>query len=157
VDLYLMRHGEAASAEQDARRPLTPAGWETIERVASRAATARFQPEAIYHSGILRAEQTAEILARHLGLPERVQARAGLRPDDPVEPVAGWLLDQADQERGIALVGHLPFVDRLASLLVVGDAQAKVLSFQAGTLVKLTLRGPGSRLVVSWMLSPDVV
>lgn len=157
VELYLMRHGEAATAEQDARRPLTPAGRAAIERVAWRAATASFRPDAIYHSGILRARQTAEILARHLGASENVRAREGLEPDDAVPPVAEWLFRLTNQNDTLALVGHLPFLDRLASTLLVGDPQAQVLNFQPGTLVKLTPRLDAARFSVGWMLSPSVV
>jgi phosphohistidine phosphatase len=153
-----MRHGEAAAGEHDERRPLTAAGRAAIERVAQRAATARFRPRAIYHSGMLRAEQTAEILARHLGVAEHVQAREGLQPNDAVLPVARWLLDQADEAAAIALVGHLPSLDRLASLLLVGDPQAQVLNFEPGTLVKLAPTEAGSSSFrVWWMLAPGVV
>jgi phosphohistidine phosphatase len=152
-----MRHGDALPAEQDEQRPLSPTGRGAIERVAWRAATAKFRPPTIYHSGILRAEQTAEILARHLGSTGMVYARAGLEPEDPVPPIAGWVLEQADQDVGIALVGHLPFLDRLASLLVVGDPHPRLLSFEPGALVKLLPRGPGSSFSVCWMLVPGVV
>jgi phosphohistidine phosphatase len=157
VDLYLMRHGEAATSEQDARRPLTAAGRAAIERVAWRAATAAFRPQAVYHSGILRAQQTAEILARHIGASENVRAREGLQPEDAVEPVATWLLGLASQDHTLVLVGHLPFLDRLASRLVVGDEDTQVLNFQAGALVKLRARPGGGSFSISWMLSPEVV
>ena len=152
-----MRHGEAGSAEDDARRPLTPAGRAAIERVAWRVAMASVRPDAIYHSGILRAQQTAEILARHLGVPENVRRRDGLQPEDPVPPVAEWLLRLTQEDHGLALVGHLPFLDRLASVLLVGESHAQVLNFQPGTLVNLTPRPGGGGFSVSWMLSAAVV
>ena len=152
-----MRHGEAATPEQDARRPLTAAGRAAIERVAWRAATASIRPDAIYHSGILRAHQTADILARHLAASEKVRAREGLEPDDAVPPVAEWLFGLRNQDHTLVLVGHLPFMDRLASMLLVGDPEAQVLNFQTGTLVKLTPGPSGARFSVSWMLSPSVV
>jgi phosphohistidine phosphatase len=152
VDVYLMRHGEAASAPQDAQRPLTPAGRADIERVAWRAAAVGFHPGAIYHSGLLRAQQTAEILARHLGTSEHVRAREGLQPEDPVQPIAEWLLGQ---QEAVVLVGHLPFLARLASQLVVGNPHVHVINFQPGALVKLSPNLAG--FSVSWMLSPGVV
>lgn len=152
-----MRHGEAASAEQDERRPLTPAGRAAIERVAWRAATAGFRPQAVYHSGVLRAQQTAEILGRHLGASDSVRARDGLHPNDAVPPVAEWLRGLASADHTLVLVGHLPFLDRLASVLLVGDPDVQVLDFQPGALVKLTPSLGGGRFGVSWMLSPAVV
>jgi phosphohistidine phosphatase len=157
VQLYLMRHGEAASAEQDPRRPLTPHGRAAIERVAARAATSSSRPDAIYHSGIVRAQQTAEILAHHLGVADAVRAREGLEPDDPVPPVAEWLFGLANQADTLALVGHLPFLERLASMLLVGDPQAQVLIFEPGTLAKLTPGPAAAGFAVNWMLAPGVV
>ena len=151
-----MRHGEAASGQEDARRALTPAGRSAVERVAWRVATVGLRPDAIYHSGMLRAQQTAEILARHLGVANAVRAREGLQPEDAVEPVAEWLQRQADEDHAIVVVGHLPFLDRLASRLLVGDPHVGVLDFQPGALVKLTPRRGGG-FSVSWMLSAGVV
>jgi phosphohistidine phosphatase len=111
----------------------------------------------IYHSDLLRAEQTAEILARHLGASARRQSRAGLRPDDAVPPVVDWLLEEGGHGRCIALVGHLPFLDRLASLLLVGQPQAQILDFEPGTLVKLRSNEADGAFAVSWMLAPAVV
>jgi phosphohistidine phosphatase len=155
VDVYLMRHGEAATGQPDARRPLTPAGRAAIERVAWRAAAAGVRPGAIYHSGLLRAQQTAEILARHLGASADVHAREGLQPEDAVEPVAAWLVGQLNQDQALVLVGHLPFLGRLASQLLVNDPQLQVINFQPGALVKLSSGADGFSVV--WMLSPGVV
>ena len=157
MELYLMRHGLAAPAEQDAERGLTPAGRAAIERVAWRAATAKPQPEFVYHSGLRRAEQTAEILARHLGVADRVQPRDGLQPEDPTAPVADWLLKQASGDTSVVLVGHLPFLDELASLLVVGRTDGQLLAFEPGALVKLMPRPKGGGMAVCWMLAPGVV
>jgi phosphohistidine phosphatase len=104
----------------------------------------------------LRAQQTAEILARHLGASENVRAHEGLEPDDAVAPIAEWLFRLTKQDNTLALVGHLPFLERLASMLLVGDSQAQVVTFQPGTLVKLTPTLDGARFSVGWMLSPSV-
>ena len=64
MELYLMQHGEARAKEEDPDRPLTDAGQATVERVAQRAAGLGLRVDAIYHSGILRARQTAEIVNR---------------------------------------------------------------------------------------------
>ena len=76
VDFYLVRHGEAFPESQDPRRPLTPAGRANVERLARLAAAEAIRASAIFHSGILRARQTAEILG------------AQLTPDNDVQPVS---------------------------------------------------------------------
>jgi len=104
VDFYLVRHGEAVSEALDPRRPLTPAGREEVERVAQLAAQRKITVSAIFHSGILRAQQTAEIFAEALGPAIKVQKITGLLPqDDPA--IAKAEMDVSEQP--IMLVGHL--------------------------------------------------
>jgi phosphohistidine phosphatase SixA len=57
---------------------------------------------------------------RDIGVEPSVEARPGLAPNDPVVPVARWLRAETEYQ-SLALVGHMPFLGRLASLLVVGD------------------------------------
>lgn len=161
VDLYLMRHGEAKAAEEDPERPLSDEGRLTVERVAWRAAEAGVEVDAIFHSGILRARQTAEILARHLHAVDRLAARAGLEPLDPVGPIAGWIAGEAAShpQTRIALVGHLPSLGRLLSRLVVEEEEAEVVAFGAGALIKLAARpasSAGRRFTIMWALPPDL-
>jgi len=66
-----------------------------MEKVAALAARLEIKPDFIFHSEKLRAQQTAEILAHHLGLTDKLQERQGLGPLDPVAPVAQWLEEQA--------------------------------------------------------------
>ena len=56
----------------------------------------------------------------------------------------------------LALVGHMPFLGRLASLLVVGDEQAQVVGFQMGGLVKLEPKVDRDGFSVAWALPPDL-
>jgi phosphohistidine phosphatase len=156
MELYLMQHGEARSKEEDPDRPLTDAGQGAVQRVARTAAGLGLDLDAIYHSGILRARQTAEILANQLGVQPRVQERAGLRPMDPVVPIVDWLMGQAAEDKPLALVGHLPFLDHLASRLVAGDEGAQVLAFRMGGLVKLVPKQQGVGFAIAWVLTPDL-
>jgi phosphohistidine phosphatase len=159
MPIYLMQHGEAKSKEEDPERPLTEAGRATVERVATRAASLGLRFDHLYHSGIPRARQTAEVLARRLDAEDRVANRAGLAPLDPVEPVARWLLEasRSGNDPAIALVGHLPFLDRLASRLVADDEAAQAIAFQMGGLVKLVAKGERAGFAVAWLLAPDLV
>jgi phosphohistidine phosphatase len=106
----------------------------------------------------LRALQTAEILARHLNASDRVQSRTGLAPLDDVEPIRKWLVEQSHQGYdSIALVGHLPFLDKLASLLVAGNETAEVVAFQNACVVKLIPKKQSEGHHVNWILTPDMV
>jgi phosphohistidine phosphatase len=158
MELYLLRHGHAGPGHPDADRTLTPEGVAALERVAARAGVAGVRLRQIYHSGYVRAAQTAEILAARLGAAGRVGAREGLAPDDTVAPVAGWLLDPVmlDDTEGLALVGHLPFLPRLtARLLGLSDGGAPVV-FEPATLVKLVPRSDRAGYAIAWVLPPDL-
>jgi phosphohistidine phosphatase len=135
--VYLVHHGEAVSKDEDPARPLTQAGWLAVERIAGWAAAADVRPDEIVHSGKLRAEQTAEILADYLMPAKGTSIRRGLGPDDDVRPLADSL---AAADRTLMVVGHLPFLGRLVSQLVVGDADRPVVQFEAAGLVGLQFR-----------------
>ena len=151
MDIYLMQHGEAVAADVDPHRPLAQAGRRNARTVAQRAADSGLVLDSIVHSGKLRAAQTAAILAEALGCRQVVE-RPGLAPGDPVEPVAAWLLRATGP---VAVVGHLPFLDRLASELVVGDPHARIVAFRNAGLVRL-VPGPDGRCSVSWVFHPEV-
>ncbi len=151
--IYLMQHGEAVSADEDPQRPLSMEGRRNVTAVADRAATCGIRLEQVVHSGKLRAEQTAAILADGVGCPD-VHRRDGLAPSDPVAPVATWLADQAPSS--VAVVGHLPHLDRLVSLLVAADEGAQVVALRNGGLVRLVPKARGAGWAVSWILTPEI-
>jgi len=53
------------------------------------------------------------------------------------------------------LVGHLPFMDRLAGLLVTGDPDRSVVLFRMGGIV--CLEGAGDNRAVKWVVRPELV
>ena len=83
TQLFLVRHGEATSKEEDPERPLTKVGRSNVVRIADWAASIGIRVDEIRHSGKLRAEQTAEIFSECLNAaPPRVVS--GLAPNDDV-------------------------------------------------------------------------
>ena len=98
-DMYLMQHGQATTATEDPERPLTDAGRAAVQRVAKRARAAGVRISGCLHSGKLRAEQTAQLFVREIGVQPSVEARPGLAPNDPVVPVAQWLRAETNTSR----------------------------------------------------------
>jgi phosphohistidine phosphatase len=133
--ICLVRHGEAKTKDEDAARPLTDEGRETAHRTAGWAAASGVKVDQIRHSGKLRAQQTAEILAEHISPPDGTIAAEGLNPNDDVEPVADSL---AQEDQTVMLVGHLPFLSRLVSHLITGQPDQPVVQFDAAALVILS-------------------
>jgi phosphohistidine phosphatase len=155
MDVYLMQHGEATTEAENPDRPLTEAGRAAVQRVSARAGAVGVHVGVCVHSGKLRAEQTAQLLMEHVGDRADVSARQGLGPKDDVAPTAQWLRTTTEQD-AIAVIGHLPFLDRLASLLVAGDEEAHVVRFQMGALVRLEPDDEGEGFAVGWVLPPGL-
>lgn len=149
--LYLVQHGEAASKEEHPDRPLTDKGTSDIGRVLD-ALPGRLPIDRILHSEKTRARQTAELIADRLAPPSGVGEADGLAPD---ADVTIWCRRLKGDERALMLVGHLPHLARLASLLLTGDPDASVVTFRPGGIVCLE-RGEQGEWSVCWMVIPDL-
>ncbi len=152
MDCYLVQHGEAKPEQEDPARPLTDRGRREVERVALAVKCSGVEIAEIVHSGKLRAQQTAELLAAVLPPARGVRAVAGLAPMDDLA-AARALLDRA--EAPAMLVGHLPHLSRLTSLLLVGDPTREIVSFRMGAIVCLGRDEATWRL--KWILTPELI
>ena len=118
--LYLVHHADAVGPHVDARRPLSALGCSQAERLAAAAKEKGARPAAIFHSGKLRARQTAEAFYRLCNPLAEFKMIRGLLPDDPPQYVRDLLIGET---RDLMLVGHMPSIrDILRSL--VPDAAA---------------------------------
>lgn len=151
--LYLMQHGHAKSKEEDPDRPLTEQGRTEVEWVASFLARgAEGRRVRVLHSGKSRARETAELLAASLD-EATVEETDGLAPmDDP--QVWGHRAGALDE--GAVLVGHLPHLARLASLLLSGDPDRDLVAFSNGGLVCLDRRDDGG-WTLRWSVIPSLL
>jgi phosphohistidine phosphatase len=152
MPLYLVQHGQAQPKEVDPTRPLTALGELETRRVAGLVGRLHLELHQIRHSGKVRALQTAEILATALRPPAGVIAVPGLEPDDDVRPVAAQL---GREPHPIMIVGHLPFVARLAAQLVAGDPERPVVQVRHSAVICL-VPGAGDRWLVAWIATPEM-
>jgi phosphohistidine phosphatase len=152
MTLFLVQHGEARPGIEDFERSLTDHGAETVSRIADWAARMGIKVDQIRHSGKLRAEQTATIFAMKLDTARGVTAAKGLNPNDDVTLVAASL--QGDHE-SIMLVGHLPHLSRLVSLLVTGDPDNVVVRFRNAGIVCLSEQE--ENWAIDWVMQPDLL
>jgi phosphohistidine phosphatase len=158
LDVYLIQHGESKSKEEDPARPLTERGRKSVENVGADLARVGVSFDRVFHSGKLRAQQTAEILADSLGIGDKVEAHSGLDPMDPVKPIMDWFSELAERAlKSVAIVGHLPFLDKLASILVTGSESAGVIAFQYAGVVRLVPKAEGQGYRVRWVLTSELI
>jgi phosphohistidine phosphatase len=120
--LVIVHHGDAVPAEVDPQRPLSPWGREAVERLARLAAGRGIAPDVIWHSGKLRARQTAEIYWRACNALADVRAIGGLRPEDGPWQLRDHLLGET---RPVMIVGHMPNLPRVLGFLTTGDDNAR--------------------------------
>lgn len=156
MEIYLVRHGIAVGREQDmpdALRPLTEKGRRRFRKTARAFARLGRKVNLILTSPLVRAVQTAEILAaeaRHgeVGVLEELDPKFGAR--SLLEAVA----KRADGVQSIALVGHDPQLS--SALATLAGLAAELLDFRKGAIVRLDtedLSQPGTA-ETRWSLKP---
>jgi phosphohistidine phosphatase len=160
VKLLLIRHAPAEDREEFARtgrddgeRPLTARGRERMQRAARALPGLLPRLDAIATSPLVRARETAEIVARAYGGPEPV-AVAALAPGRRPEELAEWLGGCAGAE-SLAAVGHEPDLGRAITWLLCGRSRS-LLELKKGAAVLLDLSEPIGRssAVLLWALQP---
>jgi phosphohistidine phosphatase len=115
--LILVHHGDAVSEDVDTQRPLSPRGLAGAERLAEGLRARGVVPDCLWHSGKLRARQTAEAIWRVCNPRATFSAVRGLQPADHADTLRTQMADEA---RVICVVGHFPHLPRALSLLTTG-------------------------------------
>jgi phosphohistidine phosphatase len=155
--VYFLRHGKAedrlAWTGRDAERPLTAEGREALGREAKRLRALDLALDVVVTSPLVRARETAEIVAAELGLGGRLVEDERLAPGFDVAR-----LEQVLSEHGpagaVMVVGHEPdFSETIAELIGGGDVVMK-----KGGLARVDVAAPvagGGQLV--WLLTPPLL
>jgi len=159
VELYLIRHGLAEERGEawpdDTKRPLTPKGMSRLRKSARGLADLGVSFDVILTSPLVRARQTAEIIAAQLdGRPALVNTES-LAPDGTYAAVAAELEKHAKRTR-IALVGHEPGIGELAARLI-GSRHA--VAFRKAAVCRVDLDGlpPSGPGELRWFLTSRIL
>jgi len=153
MKLYLMQHGRPVAKEENPERPLTSQGIDDVKKMAEFLEKCGVRVSRVLHSGKTRAKQTAEIIISRLNPGKEPMEQKGLSPMDDVK----YCVEQINKvEEDMMIVGHLPHLTRLISLLVVGSESISVVSFQQGGVVCLS-RDNDRHWSISWMLVPEMI
>lgn len=144
--IYLVHHADAVGPEVEPQRPLSIAGRSHAEQLAVAAAARGVKPVAIWHSGKLRAKQTAEPFLRLCNPLAEFSAIRGLQPTDPPGSIKDLV---TGEQREVMLVGHMPNLPRVLTLLVRGD-ESSLLSFPLHGAI--ALESVGEHWVERWRL-----
>ena len=149
MPLFLVQHGKNLAKQVDPEKGLSDEGRNEVERIAARALGYGVNIGAVRHSGKKRARQTAEIFGRTFVPEGGVQKMDGLAPLDDVTRLA------LKEGEDLMLVGHLPFMEKLASFLVTASSdRPPVLKFQNGGIVCLDRDPESDFWFIKWTLFP---
>jgi len=153
MKLYLVQHAKAASTDVDPERPLTEEGRQDIQKVAAFIKPLNLSVDYLWHSSKTRAIQTAEILAEVIKINKEKIEREGLTPNDDVPAVKDEL---ASAQQDTMIVSHMPFVSKLASLLLTDREFAGTVAFRQGGIVCLSSSEP-NQWQIEWMVIPELL
>lgn len=152
MGLFLVQHGKSQPREVDPGQGLSKVGFSKVEQIAKVAQGYNVVVSRIVHSGKRRALQTAEILDAFLQPASGIREESGLKP---LDDVAAWA-EKIDPAENLMVVGHLPFLSRLTSLLIAGSTDNPVFKFQNGGIVCLDIDPDSLSWVIRWALMPDI-
>jgi len=136
---YIMRHGIAAEPDatrfpDDDLRPLTAHGKQRTKAVARGMAAMELGINRIITSPLVRADQTARIVAGALRMSgDLLSVSEALRPDRAPPEILPELTAHAG-DSGILLVGHEPHLSQLVSWLLTGSEEGMQMNFKKAGL-----------------------
>ncbi len=161
MNLYLMRHGIAIaaddpSASHDNERPLTNKGVKRMRRAARGLRRLKIPFDGILTSPVIRARQTAEIVATALGIEAQLEDISELAPESTVEHLLFGLTRYQEREH-LLLVGHEPLLsETMSSLLCGGGGQRLEVAVRKGSICRIEINGlpPSGPGILHWHLAP---
>lgn len=161
IELFLMRHGvaldmEEAGVKRDADRPLSTDGRRKTHEVARAMKAMELEFDRIISSPLLRARDTAAIVAEELKSKKRLDLSDVLKPGCDPGSVVGLL--KGAMVRRVLLVGHEPDLSAVVSRFTTGGDRLNVCFKKAG-LCKLTVEAlrDGHCATLEWLLTPRLM
>ena len=152
MKVYLVRHGDALSKIQDETQPLSDKGNNDVVKVSKFLKNNHdIGHVKIFHSEKLRAKQTATIIANSLKLQKQLIESKDLKPNDEPDVI---LAEINLSVKNTIYVGHMPFMDKLVSLMVMGDYGHHLVEFETGTVVCLQ-KGLNDKWIIEWIIRPE--
>ena len=152
MTLYLVQHGNQNPSEIDPEKGLSEKGRSDVRHLANFLQKAKISVPEIYHSPKARAVQSAEILAEVLSPSNGIVEKENITPMDPIDPMVD---EVSARDEDLMVVGHLPYLSKLASKLLANNEDADVVAFQQGGCV--ALENEKGKWRVKWMVVPDIL
>ena len=153
INIYFVQHAKALTKDLDEKRPLSDLGITETKRIAQTLKSHAIIIDKIFHSGKLRAAQTAQLFSKTFDV-TTVSALNGMNPNDNVSDFLGQIT-----ENSVMYIGHLPHIQKVVSALLTGDENCNVVQFQNSSVACLEIDKTLSSLKCSslkWFISPNL-
>jgi phosphohistidine phosphatase len=159
MDLFALRHGEAGNRQKliviDTKRTLTAAGRKEIEEVAKGLSKIKVKPERIITSPLVRARETAEIVAK-------VQSSDNLEEWDELKPEGNrqqfyTKLSKLKSDLSVMIVGHEPYLSTMICEVIGAPGGRLVLKKGGVARVRVDTLTPKVAGELRWVLSPGLL
>jgi phosphohistidine phosphatase len=161
-EFYIMRHGIAvtrgsAGFSDDSKRPLTPEGRQKMRQIVKGLSRLGFDVDWIVTSPLVRAVETAEIVAESLGANVPMDFCDALSPGESAEALISFLAKRPNRKR-VLVIGHEPDLSEMAARLLGAGRHAN-LAFKKGGCCLITFsefppKSPGQ---LAWWLTPRLL
>jgi phosphohistidine phosphatase len=157
MKLYILRHGEAAEhgdpRYKENERPLTARGIQRTKQLAHSLREMEISFERVLSSPLIRARQTAEIVAR--GMNKTVEFTEALTPSGSMKSLVDQIGDLRPIPASVVLVGHEPHLSGVISLLCIGGPDLPI-KLKKGALCRLDVDHLtcGKCATLEWLVQP---
>jgi phosphohistidine phosphatase len=150
--LYIVRHADALPGADDAVRPLSKKGRKQSAVIGSFLKRISISVDAIWQSELLRAQQTAEIIAKKMRLKRAPETVKGLGPDDSIPA----LRKRLDAFKGnLMIIGHAPSLPSLIPFLLGLTERQQIVDLKKGGVACLEVDKSG-KWVLLWCVEPSI-
>ncbi len=148
MKLYLIQHGLALPREKNPDRPLSTQGEAQTQRTAEYLKSRSIKVDTVWHSKKIRAVQTADIIAEAIEC-KKIQARDDINPFDPVKKISEEI---SASKTDIMIVGHLPFLQKLAGRLLTESEKSDIIAFKNSGVLSLDYE---ENWKIDWLVPPE--
>ncbi len=158
MDIYFLRHASAGDSTlnpaKDDERALDKLGIEQSHNVGLALAAMKVTFDAILSSPLLRAQQTAKIVAEEIGHEDKIITEPALVPGGSYEQFEN-ILSRHSGKDAILVVGHNPSMTELLNQLLIGEDAPDAVEVKKASIAKVEKNG--NQAMLKWCLPPKVL
>ncbi len=161
MELLIVRHAIAFERDRhrwrdDGARPLSPAGIKRARQAAAGLKEFGNAPDRLLASPLVRARQTAQILAEVAGWPQPEETPE-LAPGAPASAVLTLL--GKERSKRVAIVGHQPGLGQVLAACLLADGGTLLIEMKKGAVACVSFDGPlrPGRAALKWLATPRML